>query len=255
MPYPEFVDYRQLRRGATAALLLEKRREDLDRARGEQSQVSGDDARHQAEKVRYATASTYRWLTEYTKTNNPHWKEQKRSSAYEPFPEWPFMPVVLEYLERDDEKIKLIEKSRTMMVTWACMGYFTLQAMLVPEREIVCQTMTDEKVEQLIDYAKQLYTSQPSWLQAAFPCPKPVDKQPKNAFYVGSSVIFGIAGGKGKIRSYHPWAYFNDETAFQPEAGECYDEALSACQKIVLNSTAAPGWYFDFLADATVKQE
>jgi hypothetical protein len=35
---------------------------------------------------------------------------------------------------------------------------------------------------------------------------------------------------------YIPWGYFNDETAFQPEAGECYNEAVSVVKgKIILN--------------------
>ena len=135
------------------------------------------------------------------------------------------------------------------MVTWVIMGYLTLQAMLVPEREIVVQTMSDEKGEQPIDYAKQLYASQPAWLREAFPVPKPIDKQPANEFRVGSSVIFGIPAGIGKIRSYHPWAYFNDETAFQPDAGTAYQEALPAAKKIILNSTASASWFFDFTND------
>jgi hypothetical protein len=42
----------------------------------------------------------------------------------------------------------------------------------------------------------------------------------------------------------------NDETSFQPEAGECYNEALSAVKgKIILNSSAGPGWYADVRHD------
>lgn len=249
------LDYAELRRAALAQLILDQRQEDLDRARGDASQLSEGDARQLAEKIRYATSSTHRWLTKYTKTYNPHWKEQGKPSAYEPFPDWPFMPPLFEYIERDDEKVKRIEKSRTMMVTWSLVGYFTLQAMLVPEREIVFQTMTDDKVEQMIDYAKCLWQSQPAWLREAFPVSKPVDKQPRNEFRLGQSVIFGIPGGAGKIRSYHPWGYLNDETAFQDEAAESYDEAIAACRKIVLNSTAEDSWYFDSNDDAEIVTE
>ena len=52
------------------------------------------------------------------------------------------------------------------------------------------------------------------------------------------------------IRGYHPWGSLNDETSFQPEAGECYNEALSAVKgKIILNSSAGPGWYADARRD------
>jgi hypothetical protein len=231
-------------------MLLEQEQEAQDRARGVDSHVTDPGKKEQSRRVREATSSTYTWLTQHTKTFNPHWKEQGLNSAYLPFPKWPFFPVLLEYIEDDSEKVKLIEKSRTMMVTWGIVGYFTLQSMLVPEREVVVQTMTSEKGELPIEYAKCLYCSQPEWLREAFPLPKPAEDQPKNEFrFSNGSVIFGIPAGAGKIRSYHPWGYFSDETAFQAEAKDAYAEALSAAKKIVLNSTAAPSWYFDFTAD------
>lgn len=250
------IDHAELRRAALAQLILEQRREELNRARGEETQLTESEARELAEKIRHATSSHYLWLTQYTKTFNPHWKEQKRASAWEPFPKWPFFEPMLEYVHRDDEKVKRIEKSRTMMVSWGLVGYFTLEAQLVPERQVVFQTMKDDKVEQLIDYAKFLWQSQPDWLRKAFPVAKPVDKQSRKVLeFANGSIIFGIPGGAGQMRSYHPWGYLNDETAFQPEAAECYDEALSACQKIVLNSTAEDSWYFDSNDDAEISEE
>lgn len=245
---------RELRRAALAALLLEQQEEEYNRARHSENKLSDAEQRALANRTREATSSTWHWLRNYTKTYNQHWKEQGLESAYMPFPEWPHFPVVLDYIEDESDSIKLIEKSRTMMVTWVIMGYFTLQAMLHPEREIVVQTMTDEKGEQPIDYAKALWANQPEWLRKQFPLPKPLEKQSANEFRVGSSVIYGIPAGIGKIRSYHPWGYFNDETAFQPDAGTAYDEALSAAKKIVLNSTAAASWFFDFTRDAVVEK-
>lgn len=251
-----FIDYVELRRGALAALILDQRREDLNRAKGVETELTEEEARIEAQKVRYATSSTHRWLTQFTKTFNPHWKEQGKPSAWEPFPDWPFFEPLLEYVESSDEKVKRIEKSRTMMVSWALVGYFTLQAQLVPARQVVFQTMEETKVIQLIDYAKCLWQSQPDWLRRAFPLVKPADKQSQNQLeFANGSVIFGIPGGAGKIRSYHPWGYLNDETAFQPDAAASYDEALSACQKIVLNSTAEDSWYFDSNLDAEIAAE
>jgi len=43
--------------------------------------------------------------------------------------------------------------------------------MLVDEREIAVQTITDEKGSEVITYAKQLYDSQPQWLKDEFRCP------------------------------------------------------------------------------------
>ena len=58
--------------------------------------------------------------------------------------------------------------------------------------------------------------------------------------------IQGIPGGANQIRSYHPWGYLNDESSFQRDAGECYNESLSVVKgKIIFNSSAGPGWYAD----------
>jgi hypothetical protein len=40
-----------------------------------------------------------------------------------------------------------------------------------------------------------------------------------------------------------------DEAAFQPEAGEAYDAAVPVCQKIIVVSSAGPGWFADFVTD------
>lgn len=248
------MDYRALRRAAQAQLILRQRQEELDRARGVDTQLTEEEERAQAAKVRAATSSHYTWLTKYTKTFNPHWKEEGRPSAHEPFPDWPFMQPTLEYIHRPDEKVKRVEKSRTMMLTWTLVGYFTLEAMMVPERQVVFQTMSDEKVWQMVDYAKCLWDSQPEFLKKAFPLSGKLEKFARNTLeFKNGSVIFGVAGGKGKMRSYHPWGYLNDETAFQPEAQECYDEALPACQKIVLNSTAEISWFFESNNDAEIR--
>jgi hypothetical protein len=243
---------RELREAALAAMALEVEQEELDRARSIDTQMSDSERKANANRVREATSTTLHWLQNYTKTFNPHWKDDKLESPYLPFPDWPFFSPLLEWLEDDEDgDARLIEKSRTMMVTWAIMGYFTLQCMRVPERQVVVQTMTEDKGEQPIDYAKCLWASQPDWLREAFPLEKPLKKQAANEFlFDNGSKIFLIPAGVGKIRSYHPWGYFSDETAFQADAGVAYDEALSAAKKIVLNSTAAPSWYFDFLSDA-----
>jgi hypothetical protein len=149
------------------------------------------------------------------------------------------------------ERINLFEKSRDMMLSWACVAYFTLNAMKVPQRGVIFQTQKADKAEQLVGYAKCLYEHQPAWLREAFPLTKPLRQQPKLGLHFahGGSVI-GIPGGANQIRSYHPWGYLNDESSFQRDAGECYAEAVSVVRgKIVFNSSAGPGWYADFRND------
>lgn len=201
------------------------------------------------ERIADATADPYRWATGFTKTNNPHWQEEGRQ-PYEPFPDWPYIRPVFELL-CSPEPILWIEKSRDMMVSWICVAFFTWHAMRIPERRVLFQTQKKDKVVELIDYAKCLYREQPDWLKDAFPLAKPLGDQSSFAleFRHGGDII-GIPGGADKIRLYHPWGLFNDESAFQAAAGECHDESISAVKgKLVFNSSAYPGWFADASRD------
>ena len=242
---------RELLLAARAAMRLEQQQEAFDRAKRTDNQLTDVQQRKRADEVRAATKDTFTWATQFTKTYNQTWKEQNRPGPWEPFPNWPFFPVVFEYLESDESRVKIFEKSRTMMVTWAITAYLTLQCMLVDEREIAVQTITDDKGSEVITYAKHLYNSQPQWLKDEFPLPKPTDKQPANEFRVGSSVMFVLPSGTGKIRAYHPWGFFSDESAFQPEAMVAFDEAMAAgTPKIIMNSTSNLGPFWDHNNDA-----
>jgi hypothetical protein len=64
--------------------------------------------------------------------------------------------------------------------------------------------------------------------------------------FVNGSRIIGIPEGADQIRSYHPWGLLMDEAAFQPEAGDAYGAAVPVCQKIIVVSSAGPGWFADF---------
>jgi hypothetical protein len=212
-------------------------------------------AREKQDRVGEAIADPLEWAQRYTKTYNEHWVEEGRPSPYEPFPKKHHFRPLFEVFQR--ERIILIEKSRDMMVSWACVAYLTWEAMRTPERGIVLQTQKEDKVKQLIDYAKCLYRNQPDWLKEAFPLAKPLDSQPDLSLeFAHGGNIMGIPGGADKIRSYHPWGYLNDESSFQPEAGDCYNEALAAAKgKIIFNSSAGPGWYADYRRDIVLNTE
>jgi hypothetical protein len=66
---------------------------------------------------------------------------------------------------------------------------------------------------------------------------------PGKLLFANGSRILGIPGGEDQVRSYHPWGLLQDEAAFMPEAGSCYDHAVPACQKIVVVSSIGPGWF------------
>ena len=199
----------------------------------------------EAERVAAATCDAYTWVTEHTETYNEHWVEEKRPSPYEAFPRYSYLRNL--FLIIDAEPITWIEKSRDMMISWACVAYLTLNAMRVPHRGVLFQTQKDDKVIQLVEYAKCLYRRQPQWLQDAYPLTKPIDQQPEHSLsFAAGGYVVGIPGGADQVRSYHPWGYLNDESSFQADAGECYNEAISAVKgKIIFNSSAGPGWYAD----------
>src|ERR1022692_206462 len=206
---------------------------------------SAEDAR-----LREAISNPYRWATEYTKTYNEQWVEEHRPNPYEPFPSAevrPDLKEIFEILACDDERVLWFEKSRDMMLSWACVAYLTVNAMTVAERGVVFQCQKEEKARQLVKYAKHLYSQQPQWLQDAFPLSKPLRSQSDLAcHWAAGGYIIGIPGGADQMRSYHPWAVLHDESSFQPDAGECYNEYLAAVKgKIIFNSSAGPGWYAD----------
>jgi len=207
-------------------------------------QVAERDAKAEA-----ATRDTYTWATEHTETYNEHWVEEQRPSPYEKFPTFEYFKDLFGIF--DAEQITWIEKSRDLMVSWACVAYLTLHAMRVPHRGVLFQTQKDDKVIQLVEYAKCLYRRQPQWLQDAYPLTKPIDLQPEHSLsFAAGGYIVGIPGGADQVRSYHPWGYLNDESSFQADAGECYNEAISAVRgKIIFNSSAGPGWYADARRD------
>ena len=188
-------------------------------------------------------------MTEHTETYNEHWVEEQRPSPYEKFPPFEYFKDLFGIFEL--EQITWIEKSRDLMVSWACVAYLTLHAMRVPHRGVLFQTQKDDKVIQLVEYAKCLYRRQPQRLQDAYPLTKPIDLQPEHSLsFAAGGYIVGIPGGAHQVRSYHPWGYLNDESSFQADAGECYNEAISAVRgKIIFNSSAGPGWYADARRD------
>jgi len=71
-----------------------------------------------------ATADTYTWVTEHTETRNEHWVEENRPSPYEKFPKFPYFQVLFRIFEL--ESIVWTEKSRDLMVSWACVAYLTI---------------------------------------------------------------------------------------------------------------------------------
>jgi hypothetical protein len=232
---------------AEARRRVNEMEEELARSQQVESATSNDEDER---RIRLATATPWHWMRNYTKTKNPHWQEEGCSSPFEPFPDKPYFEPALELIHM--EPITFLEKSRDMMATWAIVGYFTWQAMMVPSRECLFQTLEGPKAIELVDYAKCLYDNQPKWLRDAFPLVRASAKQASDSLtFSHGGGVYGIPGGADKLRSYHPWGYFNDESSFQPDAGQCFSDVLgTGAQKIVFNSSAGIGWFSDVRRDA-----
>lgn len=195
-----------------------------------------------------AIADPLVWAQRFTTTKDFHWLESGASSPYRPLPDKPYLRPLLNLLQT--EPILFIKKSRDMMVSWMCMIYFTHVAMTIPGREILAQSQKEDKAWELVEYSKILYGQQHQALKERYPLTKPLIRQPAGALeFANGSRIIGIPEGADQVRSYHPWALYMDEACFQPKAGESYDHAIAACQKIVLSSSAAPGWFADVVCE------
>jgi hypothetical protein len=189
------------------------------------------------------------WLQNHTRTRDSHWREAGAASPYRPFPDKPYFRPIIETFQL--EPVVFIEKSRDLMLSWLCAGYFTHAAMTNDQREVLFQSQKEDKAAELIGYAKTLYEQQDEALKQRFPLAKPLkDQAAMRLEFANGSRIVGIPEGADQIRSFHPWGLLMDEAAFQPEAGEAYDAAVPVCQKIIVLSSAGPGWFADFVTEA-----
>lgn len=189
------------------------------------------------------------WLQHHTKTKDPHWREAGAASPYRPFPEKPYFRPIIEALQR--EPVVFFAKSRDLMMSWLCVGFLTHDAMIHPGVEVLFQSQTEDKAAELVEYARCLYRQQDEDLKQRYPLAQPLEQQGRLELnFANGSRIVGIPHGADKIRSYHPTELFMDEAAFIPDAGESFDQAVPACQKIVVLSSANTGWFESMVVSA-----
>lgn len=201
--------------------------------------------RHQAtsqQSVADKVKDPLNWLQRHTQTRDPHWREAGAKTPYRSFPDKPYFRPIIEALQA--EPVVFIPKSRDLMLSWLCVGYFTHMCMTTPGVEVLMQSQTEPKAAELVDYAKCLVDRQDEDIRKLYPIRQPTSKQSWLELDFGNdSRIVGIPHGADKLRSYHPTALFMDEAAFIPDADASFNEAISACQKIAVVSSAGPGWF------------
>lgn len=197
------------------------------------------------------------WFRNWTRTFDQHWYDAGLKSPYNPLPNFIYFDHLFDFLkpepklfETQNRKIRLIVKSRDLMVSWSVIAAKTHKAMVLPRQEILLQSQTEEKGYELIFYAKTLWEQMPPWLQREFPLKKGMRLEdfPKDRIEFGNgSRIMALAQGDTKINSYHPTDLVQDEAALQAEGRSSYGAALPACQNITCLSSAYPGWYEDIV--------
>ena len=220
----------------------------VEEAHAQAERSKRDQLRRNLDRVEYMTADPLIWLQKYTETKDSHWREQGARSPYRSFPDYPYFRPIMDSLIADQHVF--IGKSRNMMLSWLCVGFFTHAAMTTKGIDILFQSQKEDKAFELVDYAKTLYDHQWPELQEAFPLMKALKNMADGELlFENGSRILGIPGGADQIRSYHPWGLLMDEAAFMPEAGDSYNNALSVCKKIIVLSSAGPGWFADTIRD------
>ncbi len=179
------------------------------------------------------------WAQNWTKTENPHYREQGLEFR-ERFPTKSYFRVLFDYLAAHQRIF--IPKTREMVTSWSVMAYAAHRAQWF-KAEVVVQTDSEDKAKQLVGYAECLYRNQETWLKELHPLAG--DASQLSLAWRDGGRVFGIPKGENKIRMYHPTIYIMDEAAFLPEAQQCYDAAQPVAKQIIAISSAGPGWFGD----------
>ena len=176
------------------------------------------------------------WLTQFTKSEDTHWMA-KGTEFKAPFPRDEYLRVVLGYLMTSNSIF--LSKSREMLMSWLVSGYIAWMCQWYPVFW-VAQTGKEDKVAELIQYARTLINNQPDWMRAKNPLV--VDNDLELGWAEGGRFL-GVPKGADQIRIHHPYGYFQDESAFLPEAQQAHDAVRPVCKQVICVSTDEIGWF------------
>lgn len=173
----------------------------------------------------------------------PHFTELP---TIRPFPYYlPYIrPIAETWL---NEQIVMIPKSRDMVATWQVVAYYTWDTYFHRGRQNFFQSEKAGKAKSLVRRAEFIIKQQPEFLRIH-----------KAVFGVGEansgqlvipaidSEIIGLPQGPDQIRMHHPSGVYQDEIAFQLQAGETFaamKPAIQAGGRLTAVSSANPGWF------------
>jgi hypothetical protein len=181
------------------------------------------------------------------------WSDQRYVWTFDSFEEsnrkvksFPYKEYIHYLLWRiHNDKILFIPKSRQIMVTWLMCYYLWWDARFHPFELNFAQSKKEEDAANLV-YNKEWVTARISFME--YMLPDWMRDAGATASYgkinfSNGSIVWGIPQGGDIIRSYTPSILFGDEAAFQSEAEAAYGAAKAAARKIILASSAEPGWF------------
>lgn len=170
-----------------------------------------------------------------------------------PFPfSMPYVKPIVEWWLR--EPIIILEKSRDMVATWTIVMLYTWDTLFHKGRENIFQSEDATKTLDLVERAFFIYRNQPKFLRDVVKADFTVGAGKSGRLLVPEleSTILGFPQGPGQIRQYHPSGVFQDEAAFQVEAGEAFAAIKPAIQnggRFTAVSSAYPSWFMHAAKD------
>lgn len=170
----------------------------------------------------------------------------KELPTIRPFPMYDYMPPIINQWVM--KQFIFIPKSRDMMATWLTVMLYTWDTIFHAGRQNIFQSDKADKTLDLVKRAWLIYKHQPKFLKnhklAEF------QAGTSKAGYLSveelNSEIIGFPQGPDQIRQYHPSGVFQDEAAYQAEAGTSFaaiKPAIAEGGRFTAVSSAAPGWF------------
>jgi hypothetical protein len=182
------------------------------------------------------------WMCDgWTRTKD----EQDQFEPYKPMPMRPYLRVLADLWRQ--EPVLFIEKSRSMMISWATTGLATHHIMTRQPSKAVFWAQDQDRAVILRDYAWTLWEQQDERLKSLYPVVRPRERQAfdRLEFALGGSIVALPGKDPNKIRGEHPSILLIDEAAFIENGAEAFDVALSSrVQKVIVISSQAPSWFY-----------
>jgi hypothetical protein len=129
-----------------------------------------------------------------------------------------------------------------MLTSWIVVAYITWLCQWNDTVEFLSQSEKEEKAQGLIRYSEILYENQPEWLKKKHPLASDGNNKTRREWANGSHYI-ALPQGIRQSASFHPYGYFSDEAAHQPEFEQTVNVVMPAVKQVIAVSSAAPSHF------------